>query len=82
MRKIIKDLFFGGLQPSDCKYYYNFKEDFELKQKELTETFTALQKELHKASIIARRNYENEFAYKHFKCGFKLACKIIFEGLK
>jgi hypothetical protein len=82
MNEILKDLFYGGIQPALNEYDCEFKDKIEYIEKDLNETFNDKQKELMKSYIIAHRNYKREIAYKNFKYGFKLSHKIIFAALK
>jgi len=82
MKNIIKDLFYGAIQPSLAEYDCKFKDDTEHFERNLIETFNDSQKELFKSYTTACRNYEREIACNNFKYGFKTACKLIFDGLK
>jgi hypothetical protein len=82
MSRIIRELFEGNIQPFNDSRYYVLCDDHEIIEQSLIEDFNEKQKELFKSYKTARCDYEREKSYKNFKCGFKLAGKLIIEGLK
>jgi hypothetical protein len=78
----MRDLFYGNIQPLSRSRHYHISDDYEIIEQSLIRDFNDKQKEFFESYKISRRNYEMELGYKSFNTGFKLACKLIIEGLK
>jgi hypothetical protein len=78
----LDDFFYGNITPIDKQI---FKKDLQQKiydiELEIHELLDVKGKKLLDSFVDSYCNYNCETAAENFKCGFKLACKLIIEGL-
>jgi len=79
----LDDVFYGNYSPQNEQ---NFKPDLQgnlLKAEcELEKLLNEEEKKLFQSFVDFSLKLNSETALENFKIGFKLACKLVFEGLK